>query len=509
MNDKEIDDILEELRLHRLKEEGGEPPETKAPTPADNPVEIEQVFENKEEEAEPETPSVEEVQEMSAEEDPVTEKVDEPEEEPVTEKVDEPEEEPVAETVDEPEEDALNLFDIITDEENEAEPEESEDETGFEDDEIAPKDSKKKALVIIISAIILLGVIVGAYFGIMAMESRKDSRQSAGIIQSAVNPLTGKNDLSADSVGKRPVAIVVENERSSDEVRPQWGLGNADIVLEGESEYSTRMLLFFADYSKIPGQVGPTRSARPPFIRFAEFFDSIFIHAGLSRSKGDYEGADAVFENDRVDHINLLEFSDDGTYFGRDFTRTTVTEHTAFFNGKNIEKLLTEKNISTEIDESRFTSLDFNTKAEKLSETPGETVSFRWSDERCNEVRQFRFNDEIGGYTTNDFDSSFGEADLNFENLIFLLDKTEYIEKKDYQGKGESEVYCNYKLAGGDGVMLSEGTAINIKWSVENGKLALKTADKKAVKLNPGKTYFGYGSSNNGGKITLNPTTLS
>ena len=42
-------------------------------------------------------------------------------------------------------------------------------------------------------------------------------------------------------------------------------------------------------------------------IRFSQMWDSVFIHAGLSHSKGDYVGADTVFEKHDTDHVNLLE----------------------------------------------------------------------------------------------------------------------------------------------------------------------------------------------------------
>ena len=50
----------------------------------------------------------------------------------------------------------------------------------------------------------------------------------------------------------------------------------------------TRMLWLFADYTSVPDKIGPMRSARPPYIRFSEMFDAVFIHWGQSKSKGSY-----------------------------------------------------------------------------------------------------------------------------------------------------------------------------------------------------------------------------
>ena len=54
------------------------------------------------------------------------------------------------------------------------------------------------------------------------------------------------------------------------------------------------------------------RSARPPYIRFSEMFDAVFIHWGQSKSKGSYVGANTVFEQDNVDHINQMTYGGQG-----------------------------------------------------------------------------------------------------------------------------------------------------------------------------------------------------
>lgn len=372
----------------------------------------------------------------------------------------------------------------------------------------------KKGIIIAVAAVIIVAVAVACvvlFLGEKKAENAEikpeNTSKSAVVDDNTligdINPLTGEDQYNSSAVGKRPVAVVVENEYSTEAVRPQWGLSDADIVLEGESEFSTRLLLFWADYTDVPEQVGPTRSARPPFIRFSQLFDSVFIHAGLSKSKGNYIGADTVFANENVDHINLLSLSEDGGYFGRDNSRYTAVEHTGFFNGKNLPELLDEQNISTDITESKFTKLSFNQKAIEIGQIAADDCEFNWSG-NCPKTARFNYDSDSHKYLTTDFDSKYGEAGLEFENLIFLFDETEYVVKEDYKGSGQSETYCDYKLSGGSGTILSEGTAVEINWGVSNGKLWMKTADGNEVSLNPGKSYIGYASSNHGGKLQLN-----
>ncbi len=372
----------------------------------------------------------------------------------------------------------------------------------------------KKGIIIAIAAVVI--VVVAVVCAVLFLSNKSDDKtkkepesvsKSAVVENNAIvgdiNPLTGEDQYNSAAVGKRPIAVVVENEYSTEAVRPQWGLSDADIVLEGESEFSTRLLLFWADYTDVPEQVGPTRSARPPFIRFSQLFDSVFIHAGLSKSKGNYVGADDVFVNENVDHINLLSMSEDGGYFGRDNSRYTAVEHTGFFNGENLPKLLEEKNISTDIHESKFSKLNFNQKAAAIGQITADDCEFNWSG-NCPKTARFNYDSDSHKYLTTDFDSSYGEAGLKFENLIFLFDETEYVVKEDYKGSGQSETYCDYKLSGGSGTILSEGTAVEINWGVTDGKLWMKTIDGEDVSLNPGKSYIGYASSNHGGKLQLN-----
>ena len=262
------------------------------------------------------------------------------------------------------------------------------------------------------------------------------------------------------------------------------------------------MLFFYADYSSIPKQVGPTRSARPPFIYFSQLFNAIFIHAGLSHSGGGYVGADDVFANKNIDHINLLSLSEGGKYFGRDYSRTSTVEHTGFLNGENVEALLNEKKINTTLNTAKFTALSFNEKARELSDNAALKVGFKWSS-NCPKNAVFTYNKESHKYTTADFDSKFGTSGAEWENLILLLDKTQYVVKENYKGSGKSETYCNYELSGGTGLICSEGTSVEISWGVADSKLWMKDLNGNEISLNPGKTYIGYGSSNHSGAYSI------
>ena len=306
------------------------------------------------------------------------------------------------------------------------------------------------------------------------------------------NPLTGLPQKD-EAKGKRVVAIVVEN---SEDARPQWGMDDAekspDIILEGEVEYGiTRTLWFFADYTEVPTIVGPTRSARPPFVRFSELFDSIFVHWGQSTTTSDYQGADSVISQDGVDNINQMAFYASTTLFGRSTERNVALEHTAILYGENLPAVINEYGYRETIDPKKMSLLEFNEEAKPLSDTPCNVIYTNISGRSWTKTWTYSEEDKL--YHTDDFNNK-----LTRENILVLFDTTEYI----YKSSG-GVTYCNYRLTGGEGKLASQGTVIDILWSVEDGKLVLKTTDGKPIKLNPGKTWIGWASANNGGWVTI------
>lgn len=370
------------------------------------------------------------------------------------------------------------------------------------------------------------------------------------------NSLTGATAEEGydEAAGERRVAaFVVEN---APDARPQWGLDDEnyspDIVLQGEVEGGiTRTLWMYADYEKLPEIIGPTRSARPPFIKFSELFDSIFIHWGMSHSKGDYVGASTVFKRDKVDHINQMTLDDREGMYGRDTSRAVNVEHRGIIYTDKVPATIANEGIRTAPNE--YTQLCFNKITEPVSETPATQVGVTYSA-RAFEGTYWEYDESDGLYHCSDF-----ENDFTRENLLVLFDDTEYITKEGYQGPGSagSVTYCDYKLAGGKGQLFSKGTVKDIEWEVVDGRLILKDtaidaataqsinnenieAAKETVKadenaewpaynkytivmpenademkeeealanayviqnLNKGKTWIGWVSDNNGGSVT-------
>ncbi len=399
---------------------------------------------------------------------------------------------------------------------------------------------KKSKLAFITVLIAALACVCGAFLltscGGNSSDGETAQTEPAPEPEPIINPLTGANaeqGYDENASKQRIVAFVVEN---SPDARPQWGMDDEkyspDIILEGEVEGGiTRTLWFFADYNKLPEQIGPMRSARPPFIRFSELFDSVFIHWGMSHSKGDYVGASSVFKQDNVDHINQMSFSNDCGLFDRDTSRGVSMEHTGVSYGDKVPAALEEYGCRMEPKE--FTKLLFNETPEEMSDIAADEIDVTFSDRTSWEDKEWTYDPEDEQYHTDAF-----KNDLKRDNLLVLYDDTEYITKENYEGPGStgSVTYCDYDMRGGKGKLFSLGTVKDIKWKVNNKKFYLIDADAtKAAKdaaetkateegltpeeiaaardavapvfcpINPGKTWIGWISDNHGGKLKITP----
>ena len=414
------------------------------------------------------------------------------------------------------------------------------------------KKEKSKFLLVMLLCITMIGTAL-----LSACNSIGEPEEPEAPASNSLTGATAEQGYDEAAGERRVAAFVVEN---APDARPQWGMDDEnyspDIILQAEVEGGiTRTLWFYDDYEKLPEIIGPTRSARPPFVKFSELFDSIFIHWGMSHSKGDYVGAKTVFKRDKVDHIDQMSLDDKEGMYGRDTSRAVNVEHRGIIYGDKVAATIKNEGFRTEPEE--YTKLCFNRVTEPVSETAATNVGVKYS-ERAFEDTYWTYNEEDGMYHTSNF-----ENDLARENLLVLSDETEYIVEEGYEGPGStgSVTYCDYKLKSGDGKLFSKGTVKDIKWQVVDGKLELidpttdaataqaandenLAAAKETVKaddkaewpvynkyvivspepaegeeqteeeilansyvlqnLNPGKTWIGWISNNNGGKVTAN-----
>ena len=342
--------------------------------------------------------------------------------------------------------------------------------------------------IIRLSAAVLALVMVLSLFGCSKSEPEVEPSTTETTTKyiPPTNILTGE-EISESAKGERPVAIVVENHPDA---RPQWGIGSADIVCEGEVEGGiSRMLWVYSDMSKLPEKIGPLRSARPSFVEFSSFFDAVFVHWGGSHSKGNYTGGYETISNMNIDDLDGMS---GGALFSRDKTRKVSSEHTGIINTAELSKTIEGKGYRSTVNEDNVVKFNFNESIASVGESAALGVKVKFSNRT--DTRAFTFNSEDKLYHTSDW-----KSDTAFRNLILLKADSTYITTPY---NNSTTTYLNYSWTSGTGVYASNGTYTDISWSVDNGVLSIKDAQGSPITLNVGQSYIGFVSANHEGAVT-------
>lgn len=150
-----------------------------------------------------------------------------------------------------------------------------------------------------------------------------------------LNPLTGlENGIDQQTAERIPVAVMVSNSYNS---LPQWGISQADILIEMIAEGRiTRFLALFQNPAVLEA-LGSVRSARPYFIDMAQGFEAAYLHFGGSVPAYNLIGK----RKDLID-MDGIRGGYEGSLFVRDPSRrkTIGLEHSVITSGPRIEEAL-------------------------------------------------------------------------------------------------------------------------------------------------------------------------
>lgn len=293
-----------------------------------------------------------------------------------------------------------------------------------------------------------------------------------------INLLTGLPTLSDKAVGKRPMAVMINNIKQS---LPQYGIGKADIMYEIVTEGGiTRMMAIFGDYTKVPS-VCSVRSCRYYYPIFAMGYDAVYFCFGGNKTLG-YPTLKRL----------KMDYYDGKTYgtllFDRDKNRLGkyAIEHTGYLKGENIPKAMEKDKMRTDLLENKTdTAFKFKDKASKVSdkECKNLTVSFSnayYSTFKYSESKNVYYKWHSG----KPHKDSAADKQLSFTNL-FILQTDVHLYKDN------KIIELDWK--GGDGYYISNGTVVEIKWEKPTEKDYIKYFVKetgKELEVNPGKSYI-------------------
>ena len=339
---------------------------------------------------------------------------------------------------------------------------------------------KKTRLMKTLSLIFALTLVVTAFTGCGGKEEEITTTEPTTVITTEPpvvyrNPLTGEAGYNEELIGNRPVMVVVENHSQA---RPQWGLTSSDIVFEMVAEGGiTRMILMYADASRLPDKIGPVRSTRHYFLDLAEGYDAIFTHFGQSTY------AKTQLANHDIDNINGYV---DGKYFSRDKSRNVDSEHTAYTTKEWVNKAIADKEYRTTLKDGYTDAFSFNIDGNKVLKD-GSCVTAKVSfSSSFNYTFDYDKQENVyySSLNGNPFMDSNG-TQQNFENIVILYTNISAIS-------GDTKNRVNFDLSEGEGRYISNGSYEDISWKKGNSTDMLKLYDSEGeeLKLNTGRTYI-------------------
>ncbi|MGI6264581.1 MAG: DUF3048 domain-containing protein [Acutalibacteraceae bacterium] len=290
-----------------------------------------------------------------------------------------------------------------------------------------------------------------------------------------INFLTGRDEMGSDEY--RPVAVMIGN---NDKSRPQYGIEQADMLIEGETEGGiTRIMAVFADASRMPDAVGPCRSARTPFVKLATALDAVYCHCG-----GSPGGLNTLRAANLADIDGQIY---DGSTFWRDqgLINAKGYEYSMLTNGQKVASRIAAQGYRTAgANHSPF--VFGNKKGDKKAAgvqiylSPAQTVSFKYD---AGDGLYYKRNGTLSGGTPH---TTASGDQLSAANVIILYDSSRYVEQTSTWG---AAIY-GYEMSSGSGWLLSGGTARAIGWSRSDSGLDFTEEDGTPLTVATGRSYL-------------------
>ena len=286
-------------------------------------------------------------------------------------------------------------------------------------------------------------------------ESTAEPTEAPSTEPANVNLLTGLPTLTDGAIGKRPVAVMVNNV---DAALPQYGISAADLIFELPVEYDlTRLMAVYGDYTQVP-DVCSVRSCRYYYPILAVGFDAVYVHWGI-----DPTIATETINSMEIDHFDA-DYYGTGKYFGRDKDRINAGyawEHTGVFYGTKVPEMLEDSNVRTDLKEDKMDTAFKFVEMDKNAAPSGE-------------------------------DAKNIRVDFGANYSTFSYDADKHVYMKNYQNKPHMDCKTNEQLQFENVIVLEADISLrNVLDEKEGNRLIL------AGQLNLDRTLWGvlYGSA--------------
>ena len=296
---------------------------------------------------------------------------------------------------------------------------------------------------------------------------------------SDVNPLTGLKVDNPTILDRRPMVVKISNAPPM--VRPQAGIGEADIVYEHYAEGGlTRFSAIF--YDQLPERVGSIRSARLIDYELMPMYKALLVYSGASN------GVNAV--NDGSDFKDRLYM---GILFGAPYyfrDEQIEAPHNLFANLSAITQMATG--------EGKNGRPDLQGMAFLQDIPPGESGSGLGVDVRYIATSvQWQYDPERGVYRrfsdNQPHYDALTEQQVTADNVVILFAEHSFTDIVESEFQGRKSYSIQVKLwFEGDAMLLRDGKIYVCRWwrPTREDMVRLLTRDGQLLYLKPGNTWF-------------------
>lgn len=295
------------------------------------------------------------------------------------------------------------------------------------------------------------------------------------------SPLTGIE--TTEELANRPVtAIMIEN---SVDARPQSGLDTAGVVFEAIAEGGITRFMALYQESR-PDNIGPIRSARPYYVRWAAGFDAQYVHVG-----GSPEGL-ALVRSLGLKDLDQMRFGD--ALANRVSNR--YAPHNMYTDFNRIDAISKEQNYSS----SDFNPFERKDDEPSDADSPATAASVVMDISGANyntsysyDVKTNRYTRVMAGLPHNDQESGKQIA----PKVLVALEMSYSIHPNHIHS-----VYNN--VGNGVAYVFQDGKVVKGKWKKSSDKASLQLLDSKdkPIPLNAGQTWI---TAIQSGRVSYDP----
>lgn len=346
----------------------------------------------------------------------------------------------------------------------------------------------KKILSLVLAAVFCLSLVACG----KKEESKKAEKTEAVTTTEAkkiLNPLTGESGFNKSKVGKKPVAVMINNISIAQKI--QTGVGDADMVFETLAEGGiSRLMAVYADISKVD-QIGSVRSARISYAQLASGLDAFYIHCGADNKYCSSSYRKSI-------GVESLDLGANAGSIGKRIKNGLATEHTLYTFGNSVAKFIKDKNQKIKDSAKDVYKFNDENSPEKF-ESSAKNIAVKLSGVQ---TTYLRYNSEDrkyirGNSTSNLVDYKTGKKE-KFKNVLVIFTNVHSLPD-GYHMKSD--------FGNGEGYYFSEGSYKAIKWEKKGETKPLKffNTDGSDLKLNAGNSYICITDTDNKKDLKIEP----